>query len=384
MRAAVLDPRVRDALLAIVLAVGSFAQLGATHETTALLVLWAALTTLPLALRGAAPVAVGLGIQLVFLAGTPWVRDVELLAQGVSVFLVATYVAALGPRSWRGSVLAGTGSLVLLVLQGAVDPRFEATGAVVANAVYATMAWGVAAAVRVHIEHSRQSEQVAASVLQTSEANTRLAVQAERARLARELHDVLGHSISVMVLRARGGVHEHHVDPAAGLEALRDVEEVGTRALADVRLLLELDQGRDTELGPDPAPVRHHPLPGLDDLADLAGRTTSAGLQVDLSVRGDPRAVNDGLSLAAYRIVQEALTNVMRHSGSGVAHVVLDWTGPDLVVEVRDEGPAVPDPGGGRGLVGMAERAALVGGRLVVRRDDDGGFAVRAQLPVGR
>lgn len=386
MRSWALDPRTRHALLAVGLAVGAVAQLGVDGDVGAPLLGWVLLTTLPLALRDRAPVTAGLVVQVVFLVGTPWASQVELLAQGVAVFLVATYVAALGPGSWRGSVLAGLASLALLGTQGAIDPRFDATGAVVANCVYVAMSWGVAAAVRVHAESARRSRRLAEHATRTSRQQARLAVEEERSRLARELHDVLGHSISVMVMRARGGIHDHATDPAVGLEALRDVEAVGARALADVRVLLQLDHG--TPAADDPGPDReeggaeHRPAPGIDDLVELAAQTTRAGLTVELSERGDRRPVSGGLALTAYRVVQESLTNVMRHSHAPSARVVLVWGEQDLRVDVTDAGPSLPGPTGGRGLLGMTDRVRLLGGELSWGEVEGGGFGVRACLPV--
>jgi len=380
--------RWRDGLLAVALAAGAAAQLALGPGRGMVAgYLWVALTTLPLALRHRAPVAVGLGVQLAFALGTPSVEVPELLAQGVSAFLVATYVAALGPRSWAGSAAVGGASLALVSLQGVLDTRYGTAGAVVANAVYVAMSWAVAAAVRLQVERSERSVRWAEDAVRTSQEHAQQAVLDERARLARELHDVLGHSISVMVLRARGGVHENAVDPAKGTEALRDIATVGSRALADVRVLLELDQGAGPDAGdPDRLPVgsgQHHPLPGVDDIAELVASTRAAGLQVDLEVRGRPRPLSDGLGLTAYRVTQEALTNVLRHSRSPTALVVLTWGADELVVEVDDDGPGDPGPdSGGRGLIGMGDRIALVGGRLLAGARPDGGFRVRAHLPL--
>ncbi len=339
---------------------------------------WALLTLAPLAARSRSPVAAGLACQLVFLLGTPLVvstagADVDVLAQGVAAFLVATYAAARGPRTWRGSALVGLASAVLLGAQGLLDPRYGAPGAALANVVYVALAWGVAAVVRTQAERSERS---------VADRSQR-AVAEERERLARELHDVLGHSITVMVLRARGGVHEHRVDPDRGLAALREVEEVGTRALADVRLLLELDQV--TALPARDATTDDlRPQPGLEDIADLVRRTGSTGLQVALRSDGEPVRLSDGLALTAYRVVQEGLTNVMRHSAAGRAEVALIWADDVLVVQVADDGPArVPAAAtDGHGMVGMAERVALVGGTLRAGRRSDGGFEVLARLPL--
>ena len=370
-------PAARDALLlaALLGCVGLQVLVEPVPPPT---LVWALLTMAPLGARSWAPVAAGLGCQLVFLVGTPAVvsstgQDVDVLAQGVAAFLVATYAAARGPRTWRGSGSVGLASAALVGAQGLLDPRYGAPGAALANVVYVALAWGVAAVVRTQAERSERS------VAERSER----AVAEERERLARELHDVVGHSITVMVLRARGGVHEHRVDPGLGLAALREVEEVGTRALADVRMLLELDQVA-TAPADGTSNEELRPQPGLEDIADLVRRTGSTGLQVALRTDGDPVVLNAGLALTAYRVVQEGLTNVMRHSAARRAEVALLWADDTLVVRVADDGPARAHAvsSGGHGMVGMAERVALVGGTLSAGERPDGGFQVQARLPL--
>lgn len=372
-------PAARDALLLTGL-LGCVAIQVALDPVPPETIGWALLTLAPLAARSWSPMAAGLGCQLLFLLGTPVVvpeagAEVDVLAQGVAAFLVATYVAARGPRTWQGSALVGLASAALVAAQGLLDPRYGAPGAALANVVYVALAWGVAAVVRTQVERSERS------VAERSER----AVAAERERLARELHDVLGHSITVMVLRARGGVHEHRVDPDLGLAALREVEEVGTRALADVRLLLELDQaGAAPAPGAAPEGPGLRPQPGLDDIAGLVRRTGSTGLEVVLRSDGEPVRLSAGLALTAYRVVQEGLTNVMRHSAARRVEVALLWADDVLVVQVADEGPARPHPAttAGHGMVGMSERVALVGGTLRAGERPGGGFEVLARLPL--
>lgn len=363
--------------LAGALAAGGWAELALGADGgDPLAYAWVALTTLPLAACRRAPVVAGLGVQVALLVGTPVVTAPPLLAQGVAVFLVATYVAGLGARGWPESVVVGLASAALLALQGVLDPVSGVVGAVVANVIYVTMSWAVAAAVRLRVQEASRSVEVAEATVKASRERTELAVREERERLSRELHDVLGHSISVMVVRARGGVHEHAVDPEQALTALREVAEVGSRALADVRLLMQLDQESG---GPD----GRDPQPRVGDIAALVRRTSGGGAEVGLRVQGQPTVVSDGLGLAAYRVVQESITNVLRHSGSRRAEVVITWTATDLVVAVDDEGPARPQGGGGRGLIGMRERVTLVGGDLRAGPRADGGFSVEARFPLG-
>ncbi len=373
-----IDARWGDALLGTALAAGAVAQFAANSSGDVVPVYaWVLATTVPLVWRRRAPVVIGLSIQLVFALGTPFYQGPQLLAQGISAFLVATYVAALGPRTWLGSAVAGVASVTILCVQGSLDTRYGTAGAVIANCVYVAMSWAVAAAVRLQVDRSDSSATLAEDALRASDERARQAVDTERARLARELHDVLGHSISVMVLRARGGVHEHRLNPELGLEALRDVEAVGTRALADVRLLLELDSDEDPSNQPD-----RSPQPGVRDITDLVERTRRGGLDVRLQTHGTMQAVSASLGLTAYRVTQESLTNVMRHSAARSALVVVTWGPAELVVDIDDDGPASPTPSGGHGLLGMRERVALLGGTLDAGGRPDGGFTVSARLPI--
>lgn len=385
----ILNERTRDLALATALTAGALAQLALIHAAISVLEYsWIIATTLPLALRHRWPLLAGLGVQVAFVAGTPSSTvNQELLAQGVSVYLVATYVAALGAKTWWGSCACGMASLVLLGIQGVLDTQYGTTGAVLANSIYVSMSWAVAAAVRTQVDRSQRSVTWAQTTVLASEEQARTAALHERERLARELHDVLGHSISAMVLRARGGVHDHHVDPQRGLDALRDIEASGARALADVRTLLELDLTHDQHQEPEPRENldshSRHPLPGLGDLDELIENTRRSGMAIEHGVHGVPRRVSDGLGLTVYRLVQEALTNTMRHSGSPEAQVMLTWADNYVTVSVADHGPANDSgTGGGRGLIGLGERVAVLGGELQSGPRPSGGFEVRARIPV--
>jgi signal transduction histidine kinase len=211
----------------------------------------------------------------------------------------------------------------------------------------------------------------------------RAAVIDERTRIARELHDVVAHGVSVMVIQSVAGRTLLRRDPDQAEEALTVVEATGKDALAELRRLLGVlraDEG-DTDVG-----VR--PQPGLGDLDRLVASVKESGLDVDLQVSGDNGALTPGVDLAAYRIVQEALTNVIRHAGTGTATVRVQREPRALTIEVLDDGNGksangrAPIEGGGHGLPGMRERAALYGGRLEAGPRESGGYAVRAQLPL--
>jgi signal transduction histidine kinase len=381
------SPRQRDAALALALSAWLVVELAVIGRRTpvdpAAYVLGLA-TILPLAWRWRAPVAVSLGVQATFTAGALVVVQPDSIPQAIAVFVLATYGAAVGARTWQAAISCGLASALLLGTQGLLDEQYGAVGAVLANVVYVVLVWTTAAAVRVHADRSARASSLAAEALEHADRHARDAVAAERARLARELHDVVAHALSIVVVRARGGVHEARAEPAAGTVALRDVEEVAARALADMRRLLELVQPADD----DGAGL--HPQPGLADVPELVRRTGLAGVPTRLTVAGEPRPVSPGLGLTVYRVVQESLTNVARH-GRSRAEVALTWGAGRLRLEVTDGPPPGERPAAGRGraghrdgrgLTGMRERVELFGGSLEAGPTANGGFAVRADLPV--
>jgi signal transduction histidine kinase len=202
-------------------------------------------------------------------------------------------------------------------------------------------------------------------------------VARERVRIARELHDVVAHSVSVMVVQAGAARSVLDRDPAASVRALGAVEATGREALTEMRRLLGI-------LRPDGEDADHSPQPSLDRLGALIARSRDAGLDVELRVEGRAGPLAPGVDLTAFRLVQEALTNALKHGGRGPARVVLRWSADLLEVEVANRIAADPAAhglaGGGHGLVGMRERVALCGGEL--RAGPIGrGFVVRARLP---
>jgi signal transduction histidine kinase len=206
-----------------------------------------------------------------------------------------------------------------------------------------------------------------------------LAVARERARIARELHDVVAHAISVTVVQARGGRAMLGRDEDAVRRALDAIEQTNTAALSDMRRLLAVL--RDTD-GPDEG--RAAPQPSLANLDRLVEQVRGAGLPVEVEVTGDRSAVPPGVDLSAYRIVQEALTNALKHAGPGArARVRVAYLEDDLDVTVTDDGSGRDSfrDGGGHGLVGIRERVAVVGGRVEAGPSPDGGFVVAAHLP---
>ncbi|MDX6314416.1 MAG: hypothetical protein QOF44_3880 [Streptomyces sp.] len=216
------------------------------------------------------------------------------------------------------------------------------------------------------------------------QAETRLAVDRERARIARELHDVVTHNVSVMVIQAGAARKVMDAAPDRAREALLAVEAGGRTAMAELRHVMGLLTM--TGDGPDPAAAADlAPQPGLAQLAALTARVRDTGTPVELTVTGTPAPLPAGVDLAAYRVVQEALTNTVKHAAGALVQVNLDYTPGAVHVEVADTGgtPGAPaGSGDGRGLIGLRERLAVYGGTLQAGRRPTGGYRVRAVIPV--
>jgi signal transduction histidine kinase len=209
------------------------------------------------------------------------------------------------------------------------------------------------------------------------EERAEAAVASERARIARELHDIIAHNVSVMVVQAEAA--DEMLDrnrPERARAPVQMIEETGRAALGEMRRMLGVLRDADAR----PAVT---PQPGIANLELLLAKVRESGLPVELDVEGEPRPLPPGLDLSAFRIVQEALTNALKHAGPARAHVLVRFAPDALELEVYDDGPgAGGETTGGNGLVGMRERAALFGGELEAGRPKEGGFRVRARLPL--
>jgi signal transduction histidine kinase len=203
----------------------------------------------------------------------------------------------------------------------------------------------------------------------------RQAVADERARIARELHDVVAHSVSVMVVQAQAGPRLI-ADPEGARGAFRAIEQSGREALVELRRLLGVLRAT--------GPAADAPQPGLGSLQSLVDQVREAGLRVDLRVEGDPVQLPAGVDLSAYRIVQEALTNTIKHAGAAEAEVLVRYGAGALDLEIVDNGSGPAANGHqGHGLIGIRERVALFGGEMQAGARDGHGYAVRARLPYG-
>jgi signal transduction histidine kinase len=217
----------------------------------------------------------------------------------------------------------------------------------------------------------------AAELERERDQKAREAVAQERVRIARELHDVVAHSISVMVLQARGGRRKLPEDADESRAALDAIERSGEQALAEMRRLLGMLRFDDEELA-------LAPQPSLSRIDDLVASLRATGLPVELHIEGDPVDLPPGVDVSAYRIVQEALTNALKHAGPARARVTLRYSTEDLELEIVDDGRGNGHGGGtGHGLAGIRERVAVYGGVLESGRRPEGGYALRARLPLG-
>jgi signal transduction histidine kinase len=238
--------------------------------------------------------------------------------------------------------------------------------------------WAVGRTVRERAVRERGYRELAEQLDAGRDVRARTAAHGERARIARELHDVIAHSVSVMVIQAGGARMVMDSSPERAEASLRSVERAGREALAEMRRLLGVLDG-------DADPRALAPQPGLADIDELLSRTRASGLAADLRVDGEAAAVSPALDLCAYRIVQEALTNVIKHAAPARAEVRVRWGQDALELEITDDGrgPGTANgASGGHGIAGMRERAGLHGGSIHAGAGPDGGFAVRARLPL--
>jgi signal transduction histidine kinase len=236
--------------------------------------------------------------------------------------------------------------------------------------------WLVGKAMRSRVADMGLLEVRAEKAEREREQRAKEAAREERARIARELHDVIAHSVSVMVVQAGAAEEVLRQAPERALEPIRAVQETGRQALAEMARLLGMLRRDGEELG-------LAPQPGLDELETLVEQTRRAGLPVELRIEGAPRPVPLGADLSAYRIIQEALTNTRKHAGEASAAVTVRYGPEALELEIVDDGSGSGNgDGGGHGLVGMHERVALFGGELQAGPQPSGGFRVHARLPL--
>jgi signal transduction histidine kinase len=324
-----------------------------------------------LAWRRRWPLAVGVVALACWIFMNVALGDIKSLQIPLIATLFATYAmgaytvgrtAVAAPFVVAGGMLALTASFDEPVFTDYAFPT-----------AFALIAWLTGRGLRTR---TRLTEELHEAAVRAQEAREHEAAQAatdERRRIAREMHDVVAHSVSVMVVQAGGARRILQSDPERAVEAAVRIEEVGRAALAEMRRLLGVMHHADERA----------PQPTLRELEALVERSRAAGLPVALAVEGEPRSLPAGKDLAAYRVVQEALTNAIKHAGAAPTSVTVRWAPERLELEIIDRGVVARNgSSGGHGLIGMEERMRLYDGELRAGPRSDGGFEVVARLPL--
>jgi signal transduction histidine kinase len=335
------------------------------------------LQTLPVAVRRRAPMLIlmltGAAITVYSLLGYPESNGY------LGVFVAFYTVAANAPR--RDVTIAAAITAGGIFVSFAAYATFDSGWTASLTSAYLTygLAWLIGDNLRVRRAYTRELEERAIELEREREEQAALAVAQERSRIARELHDVVAHYVSVMVVQTAGARRVAETDPAAARVAMAAVESAGRTALAEMRRMLEVLRAEEAGVGPQPS---------LSDLDRLVGQVRDASLPVELRIEGEVCCLPAGMDLAAYRIVQEALTNTVKHGGKASAKVRVRYSRDYLEIEVTDDGRGAAAPllaggeGGGHGLIGMRERVGLFGGELETGPKLPGGYRVYARLPI--
>ncbi len=356
---------------------------------TAAVVSGLAATFVPLAVRRRFPLAALLACAVGLVAARVVLDSIETSVTVLALAVAFYSAAAYGRPRWRTA--AGGSSLVLLVAElwrevvTSSPPienvlLFQAFN-IALNVALLLCFWALGSAVRSGRRRARELAERTDQLEREREENARRAVFDERVRIARELHDVVAHHVSVMGVQAGAARLVMERDPSKTSEALSSIESSSRQAVVELhRLLGFLRQEGDTD--------DLTPQPGLGQLEGLVAQMAEAKLAVQLRVDGEPRPLPPTVELSAYRIVQEALTNTLKHAGASKAEVHLRYRPAAVEVEIIDDGrggprsPAYPAATGGHGLIGMRERATLHGGRLSAGPRPEGGFGVLATFPL--
>jgi signal transduction histidine kinase len=291
--------------------------------------------------------------------------------------LVAVYTVA-SRRPWRLAVIGATAAVVGLYLHRVAWGYSLPLSGVIEGIALAGAALALGLYQSTRLAYAEQQRERAQRLERERELLDQQAAAQERLRIARELHDVVAHNVSLMLIQAQA--LEQTADDASARDGARTIAELGREAMREMHRTLELMRSED-------AAEDLKPQPALSDLAPLLARAQAAGVNVELSVKGVPRPLPAGIELSAYRILQEAITNVIKHSGSDRASVELRYREHELELEIVDQGDGSGEnglPGSGHGLVGMRERVALFGGELQAGPLNGRGYRVLATLPYVR
>jgi len=347
---------------------------------------------LPLAWRRTAPVASFAAVSL-FMAGQLFLNDLPLYAD-VALLLSMYAISAYGP-TWARRAALGVGLLAALTAtadwygNALTWPGRAAMVAMLFSVVLAP--WALGAYLRTRREYVAGLVDRARQLERDAAQQATIAAAAERARIAREMHDVVAHSLSVIVVQADGALYAARTRPEVAVETLQTISRTSRGSLAEMRRLLGLLRGDEER-----ADVERAPMPTAADVGSLVEQVRGSGLDVRAELVGDPRTVDAAAGLTVYRVVQEALTNTLKHAAPGVRARVRLEVGPDhVLVRVEDDGGASPSAGpagersgeplprggGGHGIVGIRERIALHDGTVDAGPLLGGGFRVEARIP---
>ena len=385
------DPRVQDAALALVLAALAVVDVAVVRLSSAprfavaegigprpVVVVAALLVALPIAFRRRSPLpALVFGLTVIVAqaaAGAALSEQATFALPGlILIYSVATYRSGL--HAWLGLALP-VAALSLATLIESAHGYEHAAGDYAFGALSVAAVWLFGYALRGRARRIAGLEIETMRLAQEREERARAAVAAERARIARDVHDVVAHNVSVMVVQAAAAEDVLARDPERARAPLSAIQETGNQALTEMRRLLGILRAKDDAL-------ERGRQPGLAGLDALAAEFREAGQPVALAVQGDRGNLPAGVDLASYRIIEEALTNALKHAHGAETRVSVRHADRAVELEVTDEGPGAAAPAtGGHGLIGMRERAALYGGTLEAGPRDEGGFAVRAWLPL--
>jgi signal transduction histidine kinase len=317
-----------------------------------------------------APVAVLLVVFAAQLPGAFIDANYGPLYQLLAFLLACFSVAARSPLGW--AVFGGLAAEAMLVVGALLDPGAQSLDEVVFGTIMVAIVWSLG---RLLYGRGRQVEHLEerSARLARDREETQAAIEHERTAIAREVHDLIAHTVSVMVVQAGAAEGLLEQDPQRAREPLRHIRQRGHDAVLELRGLLTMLRGE---------PVALSPQPRLADLDQLVEETRRAGLAVELIADGELAEIPAGVQLAAFRIVQEALTNVRKHARASSVEVKLARVGSNLELKVADDGHGPQGQNRGHGLIGMRERAALYGGTVNFGARADGGFAVEARLPL--
>ncbi len=304
----------------------------------------------------------------------------EGVPAGTLAALVILYSAA-SLADIGQAILAALITAAAITIYFATDRGDPGTAQAVSTfAIYAA-AWGLGIYARSRREYTKVVEERAILLEREREARARAAVADERTRIARELHDIVGHALNLIVIQSGGAQRVFRSKPELARDSLASIESTGRQALAEMERMLGMLRGTDEEQS------LLVPQPSLSSIQSLAAQVSEAGLPVEVIVEGPAITLPPSIDLSAYRIIQEALTNALKHAGPARASVKIRYDSDSLDLEITDNGEGYSreqqaESEGRRGLIGMRERADLFGGELNVGPRPGGGFRVHARLPL--